>query len=326
MDNRRILPGVVAALGMMILILDSKTALSGAAEGIDLCIRSVIPSLFPFFLLSGIVVKSWMGTNLPLLRPVGQFLGIPAGAETLLISAILGGYPVGAKCIRDAWACGGISKQDAERMLWFCCNAGPAFLFGMVAPLFPPGNSSWILWGIHITAALLIGFFHPGKSEETAKLPVSENVNLSLSLMEAIKVTAQVCGWILVFRVLLAFLSQWFLWILPEWLQVTLTGFLELSNGCLDLAAVKSEPIRFLLCSAMLSFGGCCVALQTRSVTQGLNLGGYYLGKLLHTVLSLLLSSMYLGLLSPLWLLAFPFAAVCKKNIKNSSIPATHRV
>ena len=39
-----------AALGMLVLILDSKTALAGAREGIDLCIRTVIPSLFPFFL------------------------------------------------------------------------------------------------------------------------------------------------------------------------------------------------------------------------------------------------------------------------------------
>ena len=326
MDRRRILPGVVAALGMLILILDSKTALHGAAEGIDLCIRSVIPSLFPFFLLSGIVVKSMTGTKLPLLRPLGQLLGIPAGAETLLISAFLGGYPVGAKCIRDAWAGGGISKRDAERMLWFCCNAGPAFLFGMVGPLFPSGKSSSILWGIHITAALIIGFFHPGKSEETAKLPVSGNVNISISLLDTIKVTAQVCGWILIFRVLLTFLGRWFLWILPEWLQVTITGFLELSNGCLDLASVNSEPIRFLLCSAMLSFGGCCVALQTRSVTQGLNLRGYYLGKLLQMVLSLLLSSMYLGLISPLWLLSIPLASLCQKNRKNSSIPAILRV
>ena len=117
MGKRRILPGVVAALGMLILILDTKTALWGATQGIDLCIRSVIPSLFPFFLLSGILVKSLMGAKLPLLRPVGRLLGIPKGAEALLISGFLGGYPVGAKCIRDAWNRGGISKQDAERML-----------------------------------------------------------------------------------------------------------------------------------------------------------------------------------------------------------------
>ena len=91
MVSRRILPGVVAALGILILILDSKTALRGAAESIDLCVRTVIPSLFPFFLLSGILVKSLMGNKFPLLRPIGRLLGIPEGAESLLISGFLGG-------------------------------------------------------------------------------------------------------------------------------------------------------------------------------------------------------------------------------------------
>ena len=325
MEKRKILPGFMSALGMLILILDSKTALTGASEGVALCIRTVIPSLFPFFLLSGILVNSLMGSRLPILRPVGRRLGIPEGAESLLISGLLGGYPVGAKCIRDAWNNGGISQKDANRMLWFCCNAGPAFLFGMAAPLFST-CSGWILWGIHIFSALLIGSFLPGKSTESAKLPEHSGFSLSRSLMDALKVTAQVCGWILIFRVLLAFLERWFLWILPVWLQVTVTGFLELSNGCLELTKIDSEPIRFLLCSAMLSLGGCCVALQTLSVTQGLDFRGYCWGKLLQTGLSILLSSIYLKYLSPIWFITIPIAAIWMKYGKNSSIPTALRV
>ena len=43
---------ILPACGMMMLILDSQTAMHGAAEGIVLCINSVVPSLFPFFVLS----------------------------------------------------------------------------------------------------------------------------------------------------------------------------------------------------------------------------------------------------------------------------------
>ena len=211
-------------------------------------------------------------------------------------------------------------------MLWFCCNAGPAFLFGMTAPLFSSAGSAWILWSIHIVSTLLIGCFLPGKSENNATMSEDGSFNLSLFLMDAIKVITQACGWILFFRVLLAFLRRWFLWFLPDWLQVAVTGILELSNGCLELANIDSEPIRFLLCSGMLSFGGCCVALQTMSVTQGLSLRGYFLGKLLQTGISLLLCLIYLRILSPIWLLTIPFAAMWKKNGKNSSIPAALRV
>ena len=40
--------GLTGAAGMLVLILDAKTALAGAKEGIQLCLYTVIPSLFPF--------------------------------------------------------------------------------------------------------------------------------------------------------------------------------------------------------------------------------------------------------------------------------------
>ena len=321
MGNRSIFSGIGAALGMLVLILDSQTALQGAAEGIDLCIRSVIPSLFPFFLLSGILVKSLIGTRFPLLRPVGRMLGIPEGADSLLLSGFLGGYPVGAKSIRDAWACGSLSTEDAHRMLAFCCNAGPAFLFGIAAPLISGRATGWALWAIHIFSAVIIGLFLPGKSTDRVVLRQSATPGITQHLLDSLKVTAQVCGWIVVFRIILNYLDRWFLWYFPVWGQVSIQGILELAIGCLSLAAISSEEIRFLMCSAMLSFGGCCVALQTRSVTPGLSLKSYFMGKLGQTILSILFSAIYLGAISPLWILGFLPLILQEKKRKNSSNP-----
>ena len=326
MGNKRLYSGLAAALGMFVLILDSQTALQGAAEGLDLCIRSVIPSLFPFFLLSGILVSSLIGMTFPLLRPVGRILGIPEGAESLLISGFLGGYPVGAKSIRDAWANGYISKEDAQRMLAFCCNAGPAFLFGMAAPLFSGRTTGWALWAIHILSAVMIGCILPGKSCDRVVFKQNNLPNITRQLMDTLKVTAQVCGWIVLFRILLNYLDRWFLWYFPVWGQVSIRGLLELANGCLSLSEISSEGIRFLLCEAMLSFGGCCVALQTISVTPGLSLKHYFMGKLGQPILSLFFSAIYLGAISPLWIFGFLPLFLWKKKRKNSSIPVLLRV
>ena len=65
-----------------------------------------------------------------------------------------------------------------------------------------------------------------------------------------------VCGWVILFRILIAFLERWFLWLLPASVRVAVTGLLELSNGCCALAEIKDFKMRFLLCSGMLSFGG----------------------------------------------------------------------
>lgn len=98
---------------------------------------------------------------------------------------------------------------------------------------------------------------------------------------------ATVCGWVVLFRVLLAFLKRWIFWILPAAVQVAVTGILELSNGCCELLAVTDVSARFCICSGILAFGGLCVTMQTVSVTAGLSLKPYFWGKLLQTLFSL---------------------------------------
>ena len=326
MNRRAILPGAAAALGMLVLILDGKTALIGAREGIELCLRTVIPSLFPFFVLSGILVASLLGSSFPLLRPLGRLLGMPCGTESLLIGGFLGGYPVGARCIRDAWVKGSLSEADAERLLCFCSNAGPAFLFGMAAPLFSDRFAGWALWGIHILSAILTGIILRENPTQQAPVPQGSMPDLTESLINAVKVTAQVCGWVILFRILTAFLERWFLWILPVWARTMVTGLLELSNGCIALGCIESEALRFLLCSAILAAGGLCVTMQTASVTHGLRIRGYCFGKMLQTLISIFLSGMYLGMLSPFCLFVLPILPAVNKIGKRGSISMANRV
>ena len=275
---------------MLILILDAKTALSGAQQGVALCLKTVIPSLFPFFVLSILLTSSLLGSRLPLLRPLGRLCGMAEGAESLLIPAFLGGYPVGAQSVAEAFRSGQLSKPQAERMLAFCNNAGPAFLFGMAGSLFPRKWMAWALWGIHIAGAVFTALAIPGGSGKTVSIPKKAPLSPSAALSTAVKVMASVCGWVMLFRVLLAFLSRWLLWMLPAAVQVAVTGMLELSNGCCELMAISDIPVRFCICAGILAFGGLCVTMQTVSVTAGLSLRLYFLGKALQTVFSLALA------------------------------------
>lgn len=323
MEKRKTYVGIGAALGMLLLILDSRTALEGARTGLDLCIRTVVPSLFPFFLLSILLTGSLLGSGLPWLRPIAKLCRMPKGAESILVSAFLGGYPVGAQAVASAYHCGQITKEDAERMLSFCSNAGPAFLFGMVGSMFPDGRTAWLLWGIHIAAALLTAVMFPGGSHSTVKVETHNTVSISCALTSAIQVMSRVCGWVILFRVVIAFLERWILWILPMEARVALTGILELSNGCCDLWKIPDVNTRFLVCSAILAFGGLCVTMQTMSVTGGLSMRSYYLGKLLQTALVLLMSGAILyGIWLPCCVGLAVLAAILRKMQNRGSIPA----
>ncbi|MBQ2893316.1 MAG: hypothetical protein IJE24_04195 [Oscillospiraceae bacterium] len=288
---RKLRTGIPAAVGLLILILDTKTALVGASRGLELCLRTVIPSLLPFFVLSILLTSATVGENIPFLRPLGRLLGIAKGTESLLLVGMLGGYPAGAQCVAQAYRDGAVSKRNAQQMLAFCNLAGPAFLFGIIAGKFTASSTVWALWGIHLLSAFLVALLLPGRSSAAAVLTPGKPMTLADALQRSLRIMAGVCGWIILFRVIITFLELWLLWLLPVPVQVAITGFLELSNGCCDLQRINNEGLRFVLCSAMLAFGGMCVCMQTASVTDGLNLKQYYIGKVLQTLLCVLLSS-----------------------------------
>lgn len=323
MRNRHLWMGTGASIGMLILILDGKTALEGARQGIELCLKTVIPSLFPFFLLSILLTSSFMGSSLRILRPLGRLCGIPKGAESILIAGFLGGYPVGAQTISAAYAGRQLRKEEAERLLAFCNNAGPAFLFGMAASLFPRQWMAWALWGIHVASAIMTALLMPGNSPQTVGGIPEKPISLSAALNSAIRVMAAVCGWVVLFRIVIVFLSRWMLWLLPATAQVALIGLLELSNGCCELISISNIGLRFLLCSEMLAFGGLCVTMQTISVTGGLSLRYYFAGKLLQTAFSLLLAgSVVSGTWLPCCAVLLAFVLILRKKQKKSSIRA----
>ncbi len=279
------LTSALAGIIMFLLILDVKTVLQGAAEGVDICIYTIIPSLFPFFVLSIIINSSLAESNFRFLKPIGKLCGIPTGCEYLLLLGLVGGYPVGAQSIAQAYENRQLRKDDALRMLGFCNNAGPAFLFGMAGSLFSRAYIPWILWLIQIISALLTGILLPRKNQYSGRSARNLTITLPQALERSLRILGSICGWVILFKVVITILNRWILWFFPPYLQIFIAGLLELSNGCYALSSIASEPVRFLLSSVFLSFGGICVGMQTRSITNKLGVGMYFPGKILQTIL-----------------------------------------
>lgn len=298
MKKRRVATGLLAGCAMLAIILDGKTALSSAQEGIVLCQQTVIPSLFPFFVLSGIVTSSLIGQNLGIFRCLGRFCKIPQGTESLLLIGFLSGYPAGAQLVTQSYNNGALTRTSAQRMLGFCNNAGPAFIFGMLGPMFSAWYIPWTLWGIHIAGALLAALMLSG---ELSCSQISKNKNTFHNIFrQSIVNIATVCGWVIIFRIIIGFCSRWFLWIMPTTAQVLLSGILELSNGCVSMLQIPNEGLRFILAGFMLSFGGLCVMMQTKSVTSGLGFGSYFPGKAIQLLFTITACCILQRLLFPL--------------------------
>lgn len=281
-----------AALGMLLLILDSKVALDGALEGMELCLRVVIPALFPFFVLSALIADAAASQRANWLRPLGRLTGIPIGSEAILLTGYLGGYPIGAKAISQAYHQGRLSREDAARMLAICNNPGPAFIFGIAGSLFPGKGAGFIVWLIVILSSLTAAAIAPGKSREIYRQTKGKPVTLTSAVSQSLAAMAGVCGWVILMRIGIVFLRRWFLWRFPDEVSVVITGILELANGCTELHKLPDTALRLVICVGMLTFGGLCVTMQTASVADGIDMSRYIPGKLLQTAIAMVLALM----------------------------------
>ena len=290
MKAQRIAVSAGCTVGMLILILDSTTALSGAESGIKICMNTLVPSLFPFFVLSILLTGTLSGWTYRFLHPLCKICKIPKGCESILLTGLLGGYPVGAQCVGQTYAAGTISRHEASRMLGFCNNAGPAFIFGVIAHAFEVPYIPWLLWSIHVISAVIVGILLPGNVKASDCNQAFSFITWPQALRKAITVTASVCGWVILFRIVLAFLNKWLFHYLSSEMVVLLSGFLELANGCILLQDIPNTGLRFILASVMLAGGGICVAMQTSSVIHQLPLKFYIAGKSLQICISLLLA------------------------------------
>ncbi len=282
---------IAASVGMLLLILDTKTALLGAKDGISLCLGTLVPALLPFVFLSAMLTSALTGASCAVLRPLGRLLRMPQGSESLFLIGALGGYPTGAQTVAAAWERGQLNSTDAARLLGFCCNAGPSFLFGITAAAFSGKLTPWLLWGIHLLSAVIAGLFLPGGSRGNVQLKPGKALPAKDALAGAVRTMAQICGWVILFRIILSFASRWFLWLFPVEVQVLLSGFAELSIGCTSLWQIENSGLRFVIASAMIGFGGFCVGMQTVSCAGDLGMGMYLPGKLLQCLISVLFSA-----------------------------------
>ena len=148
---------IACALGILLFPNDVR---NGAANGISFCLYTLVPSLFPFMVLSSFIIHSGISKFIgKLLQPVIQFLFyLPGSAGSVIIMSMIGGYPVGARGCISLLEQGAITQKQAHRMLYFCVNAGPAFIISVVGgTLLQNALIGLLLFFSQIAAMMVIG-------------------------------------------------------------------------------------------------------------------------------------------------------------------------
>ena len=306
----------LVALALMVatagLVAAPGEAIEGAKEGLSLCFNVIVPSLFPFFVLSSLVVDlglaAYLGRALEgLMRPLFRVSGSCAAAVAL---GFIGGYPVGARTALQLYEQGLCSKTEAERLLAFCNNSGPAFILGVVgAGIFGDSRVGLLLYLTHALASLLVGllfrFYGGGDSARargqrpkpirTVTLPAA----FTGAVARALQSTLNICAFVVFFAVVLRLLSAYgvlsalaqllsLAGFEGEWARRLVAGLLELSSGVASLRGGAQLAGRVSMAAFMLGWAGLSVHCQVLSflVDSGLSARVYLAGKLCHGLIA----------------------------------------
>lgn len=253
----------------------------GGAPGLTLCARSVIPALFPYFVVSGLFIslgfadggRAAAGAACPAAFRGGR------GRSLGFFPGSFGRLPGGGRTVGQLYRAGRLSKDEAERLLAFCNNAGPSFILGVVGVgCFGSLRTGIYLYLVHAFSAVLVGILFRKKAPVSGQKvrysaafePIAAFVR---AVGEAAEGMVRLCGFVVFFLVILALITD-----LTGLNHPVLLGLAELTTG---VTALEGRPGDLVWAAALLGWGGLSVHGRRRrcSATRTWAWAGTFLEK-----------------------------------------------
>ncbi|MGN0570328.1 MAG: hypothetical protein ACI4N4_07495 [Candidatus Fimenecus sp.] len=262
--KRNILPALLIVICIFLMFKMPYAVSDGIMQGLKICFYTVLPSLFPFMVLSLYIIKTDILSPLyKILSPVSRIIfRQPAQAVPVIFMSLIGGFPVGAKLTASLLSRGQITKSQAQHLNMFCLNGGPAFTITAVGvSMLSSRRAGVIIYTSLCISALLIGFLTSFLNEKTYinndmqfrnESPLSA---LSASVSDGVQSMLGICAWIVIFSGIISCLKK-----LPinGGIILAVSALTEVTSGCSNAAGVLPIPA----IAAIIGFGGFCVHCQ----------------------------------------------------------------
>ncbi len=288
------LPAVLVCTSMVLLLVMGDTAGAAVSASLKLCITRVIPPLFPYMVLSSMILS--LDLLRPLYRslPTEKWFGLPRCAAPVLLTGFICGFPVGASGAARLVLEGKLSRNDAAILCAVSSAASPAFVIGSVGQWWTK-EYGVILWLTQLLTSLLLAVFvfrgsgtsAPVRSGDTPVRRAAE------CLCEAVSSAAQSClnvtAYITFFGTAAVLLSA----LLPP-LSPVFAVLLEFSRGA-TFGAQTGGLTGMILTGAAVGFSGVSVLMQTASflIPENVSMKPTVLTRLVMMTVSAAVSALY---------------------------------
>lgn len=286
----------------------SSTVAREARRGIELCLSAVLPSLFPIFVMNGLMTR--LGAAEMIARPLRPVLslifGVPPSCAYPVTIGLISGAPSGVIALRASVEDGLTDASEAEASALVCSPLSFAFVYGAIGTgMLDSEKQGLLLYLIQLVSmAIASRLASVGKKskkslrrkEAAAPLPLSEA--FSLSLKTSLDSVINVSGTVIFFSVLSGIVMA--IPILPKTLRLALSVLLEVTSGAAAVCTELSGASAFVCLCAAIGWSGLSVIGQCANASSGrFSLSRLLLGRALTSVISVLLGicAVFLGLI-----------------------------
>ena len=285
------------------MLLESDKAFSLSLAGLNLWFEKMIPTLLPFMILSGILIRMNLSDSFarlfaPLLRPVFR---LSDSCLYVLVIGFLCGFPMGARLTGDMYRQHRISREEAGYLLTFANQSSPMFLSTYVV-LHGLGDSTltFPVFVIFYASAFLTSLVFrirsrrfglpPSKPKKEVPEQTSYGNLLDTSIMNGFEIITRLGGYIILFSSLAGIVLQ-----LPAPLRTAapfLSGLTEITTGIHTISGTTLPlQVKFTAIVCCTAFGGFSTVAQTSCMLNGtgLSIFTYLKGKLVNAAVAGLL-------------------------------------
>ena len=291
----------------VIVIREGKDIQVYIINSIDRCLTVIIPSLFIFMALSGIIIESRIYPYLskPFHLISKYIFHIPNELFFVFILGNIFGYPVGAKLLSQLVKEQKINNKTAEIMNCFCFGGGPAFFCGAVGlAIFDNSKIGMIILASSLISNTIIAIIlcrvYKIHCESDSKSPHFNSDIIIDSVLTAGKAILVICITIVFCSALVEIFDTYNFFektSIDDNLTIVFKSFLEISV----LSELNNRPYSLLpLISAVCSFGGICVLAQVKAIVgKPYSLSRFYIARIISSLISYFSCNLLLRLVKP---------------------------
>lgn len=257
---------------LLTILANSSLVTEKVLYGANIWLKKIFPSLFPFFLITDLLINYNFIYYLSKLfdKMFKKLFHVSGTASFIYFLSLFAGNPANAKYTKDLLEKKMLSKQEADFILGVSFFTNPLFILSFANLIFNNYKYGFIIIFAHYISTIFVGFImKPKKVDYYAPIsPIKPQPlipTLSSSIEKTFNILFLILGIIITFTVLNTLLAEVFRY--NSFTNLIISNILEISQGLNNMIYVNlPNLIKLYLFVGFISFGGLSIHLQVNSI------------------------------------------------------------